>query len=700
MVQDKTNRIFWRYGAILCVLSATACTPPSAPAGGAFQSSPTPTRHITFVHWTDPHVFDAGKGRHAEGVREEELDDWAAFHWAVLETNRMVLAEHRDIDFVVITGDFGLENVLLKGEEGKPLPACLAGKPGVEGPIEMVPMSNAVAEVARELDALLVKQVYLVPGNNDLRCENANDLSRWQEFVSGLQDELKSRHQKIQVTRGGKKEIVVSPGTVAIDDLADLTAKDKPPVVNGITLVGMNSAFFKSHDNKGDEKIKAAADSAIPKEIDRIGKQINPGNSYLIFTHIPDLKDPFPGPDKKLKDSWKLPKRTHDDWKKILSQSELLGVFAGHFHIAKRDLYPHNFAYSDPDPTTAAKFWLAPPLAEKYQWRSPPVETARGMLFVSLSANGDTRVNGDGDPKVQSSAIWYSAVDQKAAIAGDDKLAQARAAEHDGQWDDAAAKYLSVLSTAGVDTRTQEAAMGGYLRAREQMRSWWWQSPLAHWFYLNGMALLYTAAIVLVLIVAYALLRWILILKGIYWTLKWVLVPRFKGRATINDTVQLTENAPVKEFSALLQAEGEELRVRLSREKENWAAGHITLLAPSASSLNSLVDAIPKVQSLDVSAWMKFLLNLVQVFRWTVQTGLAVFPPDAFTTSTPAPPDKQVVVTDAKLSAYAILQWGSITRNSWWRNSTIAADRTAMRLLARELAELILGEAFARKRKA
>jgi hypothetical protein len=62
---------------------------------------------------TDPDLFDAGRARHAEGIQEEALDNQAAFHWAILETNQLVLAEHHTIDFVVITGNFGLQNVLL-----------------------------------------------------------------------------------------------------------------------------------------------------------------------------------------------------------------------------------------------------------------------------------------------------------------------------------------------------------------------------------------------------------------------------------------------------------------------------------------------------------------------------------------------------------------------------------------------------------
>jgi len=65
--------------------------------------------HVTFVQWSDPHLFDAGAARKREEIEEEQLDNWSALHWAVLQTNH--LAKERQIDFVVLTGDFGLYNV-------------------------------------------------------------------------------------------------------------------------------------------------------------------------------------------------------------------------------------------------------------------------------------------------------------------------------------------------------------------------------------------------------------------------------------------------------------------------------------------------------------------------------------------------------------------------------------------------------------
>ena len=168
---------------------------------------------------------------------------------------------------------------------------------------------------------------------------------------------------------------------------------------------------------------------------------------------------------------------------------------------------------------------------------------------------------------------------------------------------------------------------------------------------------------------------------------------RFHGRAIITSTVQLTADAPDREFAALLRAEGEEIKRLLLEEKESWAAGHVTFLTPAGSSFDQLVGSIPKVDSIALSDWFKFFVNLLQTFRWTVQTGIAVFPPDQPLASSPAGSTDKLV-PGAKVTAYAVLQWGWIIRNSWHRKVEVKNDRAALRHLARELAELIMGEAF------
>jgi hypothetical protein len=132
----------------------------------------------------------------------------------------------------------------------------------------------------------------------------------------------------------------------------------------------------------------------------------------------------------------------------------------------------------------------------------------------------------------------------------------------------------------------------------------------------------------------------------------------------------------------------------LIQEREGWAANHITLLIPASSSMDSLLDSIPKVQSVDVSGWAKFIVGLLRLFRWTVKTGLAVYPPNQPAPAAPVTAGADVVLQNAELNAYALVQWGWIVRVRWLRKRRVGNDRSALKDLARELAELIVGETF------
>jgi len=110
----------------------------------------------------------------------------------------------------------------------------------------------------------------------------------------------------------------------------------EPQVINGIHLLGLDSAFFKDHEKDEDKTLQPAANTATSQEIDLIDGNIQPGSVYLVFTHIPDMMDPFPQPDGKLKSSWKfhdeatLPGKTttRDKWINILKKPEILGLTA------------------------------------------------------------------------------------------------------------------------------------------------------------------------------------------------------------------------------------------------------------------------------------------------------------------------------------------------------------------------------------
>src|SRR5436305_10111810 len=110
---QRTRHTKYTRWATLLLLLVLGCREKVAEVHLGLPLTASQAHRISFVQWSDPHLFDAGANRHGEGVAEEQVDNWAAFHWAVLETNKLVLEEHRPIDFVVITGDFGLYNIEL-----------------------------------------------------------------------------------------------------------------------------------------------------------------------------------------------------------------------------------------------------------------------------------------------------------------------------------------------------------------------------------------------------------------------------------------------------------------------------------------------------------------------------------------------------------------------------------------------------------
>src|SRR5262249_46504869 len=96
-----------------------------------------------------------------------------------------------------------------------------------------------------------------------------------------------------------------------------------------------------------------------------------------------------------------------------------------------------------------------------------------GMLLVSVTASGAVRAAAvDGDA-ANASPLWFSTLDQKAAVLGDDKLTVARAEARAGDWEGAAKSYEGALMAA--DPRVRASAVVGYEEARAVTRTWWWE---------------------------------------------------------------------------------------------------------------------------------------------------------------------------------------------------------------------------------
>jgi predicted MPP superfamily phosphohydrolase len=360
----------WHISAVIGLLLAASLL---AKAQSSSSSGPTPAPHsIHFAQITDAHIFDDGWKDSREKALQEIADDRRALKWSLEEINRQVSSGAK-IDFVVFTGDFGLQNVVFPAVgdcAGLPVDVIHSGTPPV-------PLASAVEEVATELNQLSVRKIYVLPGNNDIVNENVVD-GRYECFLAELQNRARSFTTPLEI-KGLPAGSIVDAG--------------------GISLAGLNTASFK--DQKNYAPICAGQTGYDPKtpliqrgcpapQLDLLQQAMKNEKNHplVIFTHVPDLKDPY-----RKKASWDISAKDRSVWEALACNPGVAAVFAGHFHDADRTLYGTNTGTKSLalKACVAGKTWVAPPLAVKVQTDKNP--QARGLLLATVTAMGTVQVD-------------------------------------------------------------------------------------------------------------------------------------------------------------------------------------------------------------------------------------------------------------------------------------------------------------------
>jgi hypothetical protein len=489
-------------------------------------------------------------------------------------------------------------------------------------------------------------------------------------LVSFLDDKVKAGKGKAAHSREWKE------ADAAKVLLATKTSTTGADYERGFQLVGLNSASFKSAANFS--AAPAGAPGTPAYEMQRMKSTVMDGGSYLVFTHIPDLNDPAalkaksggaPDPKKIVKEvvnrakgtepsAWQLDPTFLGDWNKLASKSELVGIFAGHFHSSNRALYG---VASEDHPLAvrrdvAAKTWVAPPLAVKYQFAKPErvgaadnavTQTARGFLVANVSSTGATTV----------SLYWYGTLDPKSVSDADIALAEANAEALDEHWDKAAAKYAEAMKS--TDSRVRATATAGYLRARGKMRTWWWQLSPVRWVWVHRIFALWIVGIALVLLLVSAIFKGHGVFSWISWIVEKVFMPRFTGHATIQTPAALTKDAPVDLFAAELSKGARQVTEVLEWFGVNTFGGSVTLLSmPSEVTTKMAQDFPAVVKGVDLTKIFEFLLAMTRYFTWRVESkmGFCPDPPTgAVTTSGPG----------GEVHAFATLRWAWFCVGDW-----------------------------------
>jgi hypothetical protein len=353
---------------LLCGLAILAAW---APTQSFAKDLPTPKLDtVTFAQITDSHIFDDGYKLPSADALRQAADDRDALYWAIDKINR--LNDLSPIDFVVFTGDLGLQNVDFSAE-----PGCRnLSRPPIDPGLPRVTAQWATDETLKELDRLNVRTVFLLPGNNDLVNEDALDTRRFECFLSLLKGLAGAPSQK-QTARKALQIETLGP---------------VPVPINGVLFSGLNSASFKKVRNYsgpcGNQSgpNKSILEKTCPDaQFNALLRWNGIGTTYL-FTHVPDLIDPY------LKTpSWDIGPSERNTWNNLCN-TRIAAVFAGHFHSADRVNYGTNIRSLDPRVSgcSAIKTWVAPPLAAKNQ--PDPNRQARGLLLATVDAKAVRQV--------------------------------------------------------------------------------------------------------------------------------------------------------------------------------------------------------------------------------------------------------------------------------------------------------------------
>jgi len=145
-------------------------------------------------------------------------------------------------------------------------------------------------------------------------------------------------------------------------------------------------------------------------ELQRVARVIQAdATPVILFTHIPDLDDPFKVDNQSNGSSvaaWNISEDARREWSLIIRDNRLIAVFAGHLHDANRSRYlpPYSWqaARGSRPPEVYEKTFLAPPLAAKFQLERAP--QARGLLVARVTPQG----------VVRAEIRWFSAPQSEA----------------------------------------------------------------------------------------------------------------------------------------------------------------------------------------------------------------------------------------------------------------------------------------------
>ncbi|HYJ89007.1 MAG TPA: metallophosphoesterase [Pyrinomonadaceae bacterium] len=417
---------------------------------------------VSFVQITDLHIFDD-----VHEPTDNRLDNKAALASCIDQINQRITDNNGVYDFVVITGDLGIEHFVNRNSEENTQSIDEKLRRGASDFASMLVLSK-------------VRRWLFVPGNNDVPGEQPDKVKYYHLFIESLADEVRKSNEDFEIIDLCPKE-----NTEASRQYDSRSGLFRIKEKSQYAFIGFDNTTFKNLDPEAN--VSAFRRGAVRRinanfelqkkhvaQITDLLKDVNITYAY-IFYHIPEIDDPHlaalgeaedsiktRNADKTLtgdaygRSAWFVNKEIRDQWRQVVNHPKVFGRFAGHFHDPRRTTY-QNFAWMTSSETYLSdsldELHVCPPLAQKFQETS--TERARGFQDVHIDDRGmvSTRIFW------LEGAGWNLSADRAAVEATSLKqLEMGLTYENLGRLKEAEAAYLKAAENDWQPTRQKALA--------------------------------------------------------------------------------------------------------------------------------------------------------------------------------------------------------------------------------------------------
>jgi len=397
MTHVKPAHLLFTCATILLLASTLSCT------GG--DGHPKNDGAVWFVQVTDPHFFldtskDADAGKKLAREKQEKLDQSALSDlWKQIPS---LSNGYQPLSFLVVTGDFGIEPCSIADI---PLAPTSPNKPAAKDCLDKVNQEQVnkdkrksqITLLAGLLGASPVRDVYLVPGNNDIPFETASDdgLAYFNQFIDDVQKKIDDSNKNVQLHDLSRCYLTNGAASTCYTDIPDTPYR----------MLSFPSYSFKNRE-PGYESNTPLQEKQFETFRSLLDASRTAGKRVLILTHIPLIDDPYtlaqdryagvtppaaiekdPKNARSAWSTWNVSKKLADEWEEAVASDSVAAVLAGHLHDSHKEIYQRPYLWSTTNDlkTGFSKLYMAPPLSVKNQDGSPV--QARGFALVGLDSD-------------------------------------------------------------------------------------------------------------------------------------------------------------------------------------------------------------------------------------------------------------------------------------------------------------------------